>query len=252
MRLALCLSITSSFIFVAFGAAVYHAEYSFVQTAFPHKCSLCNVLLVRFKASDVWYIINTGPTWKLPRYPVVAPCRPCGHDCTELVPSCTSAGYIWGRCWVVQVQWPGCISECLLSWSVMVNFPTPLVRGGYSFPTCGVKNSYLGQVQLFHAGIIGVHYPRAVRGQGQLREALYFKSWFNTWFTWGLIVTWEMDINADLSFGRTTYLDMAIKIWNLRRGKQLQVFMCVFMCVYFAWKLHNTWFKMKINTSLAM
>lgn len=44
------------FISVALGATVYREVYPFVHTAF----SLCNVLLVRFKASDFRYTINDG------------------------------------------------------------------------------------------------------------------------------------------------------------------------------------------------
>lgn len=52
-----CLPTTTSFILVALGCI-----YPFVQKSIPCKCSLCNGLLVRFKASSFNTPSKLGPT----------------------------------------------------------------------------------------------------------------------------------------------------------------------------------------------
>lgn len=54
------LFITSSFILVAWGAALYHAVYPFVQTALLENVH-CVLSFGEVQGLWLWYIINPGP-----------------------------------------------------------------------------------------------------------------------------------------------------------------------------------------------
>lgn len=143
------------------------------KNSFTCKWSLCNVFLVRFRASGFWYTLNAGPSLMSSQTSCCCPesWRCCSHG--SAVPSQTheswdydSAGHRCGRCWGVPAQSPE--RECLSgSW---------VDQSGLLGPPCSGE----GRSQLTHT----------------CREVT-------------CVIAWTMNINQDPSCIRTMDLAMA-------------------------------------------
>lgn len=175
---------------------MYHTVHSFVQTALLEKvlCEMC-CLLVRLKASCFWYANNTEVSLSLLSDILLLP---WAMETTGPVPSQSPAGHRWGRlgcdnskpwicaCLLVKLLSLGCWDDSPQVRTGAI-FPTPMVKGGASFPKCRGLTFLWGQ--LSHARVMGsvnpgsvrseVSYPirgdsspRASEGQGQLSLAL--------------------------------------------------------------------------------